>query len=72
MKTMTCRQMGGPCDAKIQGSSSDEIIKKAMEHLKKEHPKMAVDVEAGSKNDPMMMAKWEKKFMADYKNTPED
>ena len=34
MKTMTCRQMGGPCDTAFQGSTADEVIKAEDSHLK--------------------------------------
>ncbi len=34
MKTMTCRQMGGPCDAAFQGNTADEVIKAQDRHLK--------------------------------------
>ena len=34
MKTMTCRQMGGPCDAPFRGTTGDEVIKAEDEHLK--------------------------------------
>jgi predicted small metal-binding protein len=34
MKTMTCRQLGGPCDLEHQGGSADEIIKAQDAHLK--------------------------------------
>lgn len=34
MKTMTCRDLGGPCDQAHQGSSGDEIIKAQDQHLK--------------------------------------
>ena len=27
MKTMTCKQMGGPCDAAFHGNTADEVIK---------------------------------------------
>ena len=27
MKTMTCRQMGGSCDAPFHGKTADEVIK---------------------------------------------
>ena len=27
MKTMTCRQMGGPCEAAFRGNKADEVIK---------------------------------------------
>jgi Protein of unknown function (DUF1059) len=34
MKTMTCRQMGGPCDASFSGSKADDVIKAQDKHLK--------------------------------------
>jgi predicted small metal-binding protein len=33
MKTMTCRQLGGPCDLELRGESADEIIKAQDRHL---------------------------------------
>ena len=34
MKTMTCKQMGGPCDASFQGAKADVVIKAQDSHLK--------------------------------------
>jgi predicted secreted protein len=34
MKTMTCKQMGGPCDTAFQGDNADEVIKAQDRHLK--------------------------------------
>ncbi|WAC56230.1 DUF1059 domain-containing protein [Gordonia sp. SL306] len=34
MKTMTCRQLGGPCDADLSGETADEIIKAQDRHLR--------------------------------------
>lgn len=34
MKTMTCRQLGGPCDLAHQGASADEVIKAQDRHLR--------------------------------------
>jgi len=34
MKTMTCKQLGGPCDLGLQGGTADEIIKAQDRHLK--------------------------------------
>ncbi len=31
---MTCRQMGGPCDAPHRGKKADEVIKAQDQHLK--------------------------------------
>ena len=34
MKTMTCKQLGGPCDHPHRGSTADEVIKAQDQHLK--------------------------------------
>ena len=34
MKTMTCKQMGGPCDLPFHGNSADDVIKAQDKHLK--------------------------------------
>lgn len=34
MKTMTCRQMGGPCDLELRAESADEVIQAQDRHLK--------------------------------------
>ena len=34
MKTMTCRQLGGPCDLELRGETGDDVIKAQDRHLK--------------------------------------
>ena len=34
MKTMTCKQLGGPCDVGHHGETADEVIKAQDAHLK--------------------------------------
>ena len=34
MKTMTCRQLGGPCDLEHRGDTADDVIKAQDQHLK--------------------------------------
>jgi hypothetical protein len=34
MKTMTCRQLGGPCDTAHRGATADDVIKAQDRHLK--------------------------------------
>jgi hypothetical protein len=34
MKSMTCKQLGGPCDLAFRGDTADEIIKAQDRHLK--------------------------------------
>ena len=34
MKTMTCRQLGGPCDLELRAETADDVIKAQDRHLK--------------------------------------
>ncbi len=34
MKSMTCEQLGGPCDLTLTGSTADEVIKAQDRHLR--------------------------------------
>jgi predicted small metal-binding protein len=34
MKTMTCTQLGGPCDLRLQADTADAVIKAQDRHLK--------------------------------------
>jgi hypothetical protein len=34
MKTMTCRQLGGPCDQPHQGNTANDVIKAQDNHLR--------------------------------------
>lgn len=34
MKTMTCQQLGGPCDLEHRGETADDVINAQDQHLK--------------------------------------
>ena len=34
MKTMTCKQLGGPCDLALTGKTANDVIKAQDRHLK--------------------------------------
>lgn len=70
MKTLTCSQLGGPCEAHISGSTPDELMANGMKHLEEVHPQMAEDVKKADPNDPMMIA-WNEKFQKDFAAAPE-
>jgi len=55
MKTMTCRQMGGPCDAPFHGKTADEVIKAQDSHLKEMVAKGDETHKSASK---MMQDRW--------------
>ncbi len=65
---MTCRAMGGPCDAEMTADTAEEMMKKGGEHVMaatdEEHMKIAEDMknmpEEGKKEwNDMFMGKWE-------------
>jgi predicted small metal-binding protein len=70
MKTMTCAQLGGPCEEKISGNTPDELMANGMTHLEAAHPEMAADVKEASPEDPKMV-EWSKKFKEDWEKTPD-
>ena len=34
MKTMSCQQLGGPCNHELRGTTADQVIKAQDQHLK--------------------------------------
>lgn len=77
MKTMTCRQMGGPCDTAIQGNTAEELMANGAAHLdemagKDEGHKKAQEMMAQMQANPDSGKDWNEKFMADFAALPED
>jgi predicted small metal-binding protein len=55
MKTMTCKQLGGPCDHQHHGGSADEVIKAQDRHLR-ERVAGGDDTHASARNE--MKGRW--------------
>jgi predicted small metal-binding protein len=55
VKTMTCRQLGGPCDLEHHGKSADEVIKAQDKHLKE---RVAEGDEAHVEANDAMRGRW--------------
>ena len=74
MKTMTCKQMGGPCDTKFTGNTADEVIKAMDAHLKNsdEAHKEASEVMQARWKDPASGMAWYTKTKSDFEALPED
>lgn len=70
MKTMTCREMGGMCDEAMSAGTAEEMMESGMKHLAEKHPEMAASIKSMPKDDPAMVA-WYEKFMKDWSATPE-
>ena len=77
MKTMTCKQLGGPCEFVHHGASADEVIKAQDRHLKDEVAKgdaahePALKEMKGRWKNPIAGMGWYKKAKRDFAALPE-
>lgn len=78
MKTMTCKQMGGPCDMAFSGKTADEVIKAQDAHLKElvaggdESHKSALDMMQGRWKNPIKGMGWYLGTKKTFAALPED
>jgi predicted small metal-binding protein len=77
MKTMTCKQLGGPCEFPLRGDTADEVIKAQDSHLKETvaggdatHEKALKEMKGRWKN-PIAGMGWYKKTKRDFAALPE-
>jgi predicted small metal-binding protein len=75
MRTMTCRQLGGPCDTAFQGDKADEVIKAQDKHLKElvgdpSHDDAAKAMAARWRN-PVKGMGWYRQAKKDFAALPE-
>ena len=78
MKSMTCQQLGGPCDFAIHGTTADEVIKAQDRHLRETvaggdvaHEPALKDMKGRWKN-PVAGMGWYRRAKRDYAALPED
>lgn len=78
MKTMTCKQMGGPCDASFQGEKADGVIKAQDKHLKEmvaggdETHRSALESMRGRWKNPIAGMGWYRSTKKAFAALPED
>lgn len=78
MKSMTCRQLGGPCDLDLQGNTADEVIKLQDAHLKEmvaggdDAHRSAAKAMKGRWRHPLSGMAWYKQAKLDFAALPED
>lgn len=78
MKTMTCRQMGGPCDAPIRGNTADEVIKDGEKHIREmvangdQAHKSAMNMMDEMRKNPASGMDWYKKTQSNFASLPDD
>jgi hypothetical protein len=78
MKTMTCQQLGGPCDLAHRGKTANEVIKAQDGHLKEmvakgdeTHASALKEMQARWKN-PLSGMGWYRKTKREFASLPED
>jgi predicted small metal-binding protein len=78
VKTMTCKQLGGPCDLSLRGSTADEVIKAQDRHLKEAvasgdqtHESALKDMK-GRWRRPLAAMGWYRQVKRDYAGLAED
>jgi hypothetical protein len=78
MKTMTCKQLGGPCELPLHGQTADEVIKAQDSHLKEmvaggdETHQSALKAMKGRWKHPISGMGWYKDAKRDFAGLPED
>jgi hypothetical protein len=78
MKTMTCKQLGGPCDLPLHGETADEVIKAQDRHLKEtvaegdEAHKGALKAMKGRWRHPISGMGWHKDTKREFAALPDD
>ena len=78
MKTMTCKQLGGPCDFPLQGDTADEVINLQDAHLNEmveagdEAHKPALADMKGRWKRPLSGMKWYRSTKRDFAAAPAD
>jgi hypothetical protein len=78
MKTMTCKQMGGPCDHGLRGTTADEVIKAQDAHLNEmvaggdDTHSSALKSMKGRWKHPISGMGWYRQMKRDFAALPED
>ena len=78
MKTMTCKELGGPCDFAHHGETADDVIKAQDQHLREvvaegdEVHSDALDAMKGRWKHPISGMKWYKTAKRDFAARPAD
>ena len=78
MKTMTCRQLGGPCEVAHRGETANDVIKAQDKHLSEAvangdatHESALADMQGRWKR-PISGMGWYRQAKRDFAGLPED
>ena len=72
MKKMTCREMGGTCDAEIRGETAEEMMENGKNHVHGQtdegHQGLVKQMEGSSEEE---MEAWKKDFATKFEAVPD-
>lgn len=68
MKSMTCRELGGPCDERLTAATWKDMVKTMTRHVLENHPDTAKAMENMHKEDP---EKWGREMKPKWDAKPE-
>jgi hypothetical protein len=68
MKTMTCKELGGVCNADLSAETWNEMVQKMTKHVIANHPELAKEMEKMHDKDPK---KWGSQYKPKWDATPE-
>lgn len=67
MKTLTCSQLGGPCNQELSAESWDDMVQAMTSHVMEKHPDTAKEMEQMHKADPEA---WGKQYKPVWEAAP--
>ncbi len=68
MKILTCKELGGECDARLSAETWKEIVGKMVDHVVTHHSETAKEMEKMHNEDP---EKWGKEHKPLWEAAPE-
>jgi hypothetical protein len=78
MKTMTCKELGGPCNQEFHAETFDEMVEKSQQHGiemaekgNAEHITVMEKMREGMK-DPEAVKAWVERVRGEFDTLPED
>lgn len=80
MKTMTCKELHGPCDFLIHGETAEEMIENSQKHameMVSKGDKVHIEAMEAMKQqhedmEPEAVKQWMEKFQKEFDAQPED
>ncbi len=68
MKTLSCKDLGGTCEAKLSAASWDEMVQTMTKHVMEKHPDVAKQMEKMHNDDP---TKWGRETKPKWDSAPQ-